>query len=32
MLISGRIRALNNVLAEILRLNVHLRFRLVSNF
>jgi hypothetical protein len=32
MVISGRIRALNNVLAEILRLNVHLRFRLVSNF
>jgi hypothetical protein len=32
MLISGRIRALNNVLAEILRLNVNLRFRLVSNF
>ena len=32
MLISGRIRALNNVLAEILRLNVYLRFRLVSNF
>ena len=32
MLISGRIRALNNVLAEILRLNVHLRFRLVSIF
>lgn len=32
MVISGRIRALNNVLAEILRLNVHLRFRLVSIF
>jgi hypothetical protein len=32
MLISGRIRRLNNVLAEILRLNVHLRFRLVSIF
>ena len=32
MVISGRIRALNNVLAEILRLNVYLRFRLVSNF
>ena len=32
MAISGRIRTLNNVLAEILRLNVHLRFRLVSNF
>ena len=30
MVISGRIRALNNVLAEILRLNVHLRFHLVS--
>jgi hypothetical protein len=32
MVISGRIRTLNNVLAEILRLNVHLRFRLVSIF
>ena len=32
MVISGRIRVLNNVLAEILRLNVHLRFRLVSIF
>lgn len=32
MVISGRIRALNNVLAEILRLNVHSRFRLVSIF
>jgi hypothetical protein len=32
MVISGRIRALNNVLAEILRLNVHFRFRLVSIF
>jgi hypothetical protein len=32
MMISGRIRTLNNVLAEILRLNVHLRFRLVSIF
>jgi hypothetical protein len=32
MVISCRIRALNNVLAEILRLNVHLRFRLVSIF
>jgi hypothetical protein len=32
MVISGGIRALNNVLAEILRLNVHLRFRLVSIF
>jgi hypothetical protein len=32
MVISGRIRASNNVLAEILRLNVHLRFRLVSIF
>jgi hypothetical protein len=32
MVISGKIRALNNVLAEILRLNVHLRFRLVSIF
>lgn len=30
MVISGRIRALNNFLAEILRLNVHLRFHLVS--
>jgi Protein of unknown function (DUF3300) len=32
MVISGRIRTLNNVLAEILRLNVHLGFRLVSMF
>ncbi len=32
MVISGRIRTLNNVLAEILRLNVHLSFRLVSIF
>ena len=32
MMISGRTRTLNNVLAEILRLNVHLRFRLVSIF
>ena len=32
MMISGRIRTLNNVLVEILRLNVHLRFRLVSIF
>ncbi|MGA7626762.1 MAG: DUF3300 domain-containing protein [Candidatus Acidiferrales bacterium] len=32
MVISGRIRTLNNVLAEILRLNVHLRFRPVSIF
>ncbi len=32
MVISGRTRTLNNVLAEILRLNVHLRFRLVSIF
>jgi hypothetical protein len=32
MVTSGRIRASNNVPAEILRLNVHLRFRLVSIF
>ena len=32
MVISGRIRTLNNVLAETLRLNVYLRFRLVSIF
>jgi Protein of unknown function (DUF3300) len=32
MVTSGRIRASNNTLAEILRLNVHLRFRLVSIF
>jgi Protein of unknown function (DUF3300) len=32
MVTSDRIRALNNVLAEILRLNVHLRIRLVSIF
>ncbi|MGA7918072.1 MAG: DUF3300 domain-containing protein [Candidatus Acidiferrales bacterium] len=32
MVISGRIRTLNNVLAEILRLNVHLRFRPVLIF
>ena len=32
MVISGKIRALNNVLAEILRLNVHLRFRFCLQF
>lgn len=32
MVMSGRIRTLNNVLAETLRLNVYLRFRLVSIF